>query len=58
MIQSWNTLIYKNKPHKAIDASRKGGQGTYRLAELDGTELERFYVGDRVKNFVRGSRYS
>jgi hypothetical protein len=39
-------------PYKVIDVGNKEDRGTYRLAELDGMELEGFYAGDRVKKFV------
>jgi hypothetical protein len=34
-----------------VDVTKKEDRGTYRLAELDGTELEGFDAGDRVKKF-------
>lgn len=40
-------------PYEVVDATRKEDRGTYKLAELDGTKLEGFYAGDRVKKFVR-----
>jgi hypothetical protein len=45
-------------PYRVIDVTRKEDRGTYRLAELDGTELEGFYAGDRVKKFVRREIFS
>jgi hypothetical protein len=39
-------------PYKITDADRKGGHGTYKLAELDGTTLDGFYSGDRLKKFA------
>jgi hypothetical protein len=41
-----------------VDVTKKENRGTYRLAELDGTELEGVYAGDRVKKFVRRERFS
>jgi hypothetical protein len=44
-------------PYKVTDASRKEDRGTYKLAELDGTELEGIFSGDRVKKFVTRERF-
>ena len=34
------------------DTTKKGDTGTYRLVELDGTILEGYFSGDRVKRFI------
>ena len=39
-------------PYRIADASKKGDRGTYRLAELDGTMLQGYFSGDRVKRFI------
>ena len=39
-------------PYRIADATKKGDRGTYRLAELDGTMLEGYFSGDRVKRFI------
>jgi hypothetical protein len=39
-------------PYKVTDTKRKDDRGTYKLAELDGTELEGFFSGDRIKKFI------
>ena len=39
-------------PYKVTDATKKDDRGTYKLAELDGTELEGIFSGDRVKKFI------
>jgi hypothetical protein len=44
-------------PYKVTDASRKEDRGTYKLAELVGTELEGIFSGDRVKKFVTRERF-
>ena len=37
---------------RIADVTKKGDRGTYRLAELDGTTLEGYFSGDRVKRFI------
>ena len=39
-------------PYRIADTTKKGDRGTYRLAELDGTMLEGYFSGDRVKRFI------
>ena len=39
-------------PYRIADATKKGVRATYRLAELDGTMLEGYFSGDRVKRFI------
>ena len=39
-------------PYRIADATKKGGRGTYRLAELNGTMLQGYFSGDRVKRFI------
>ena len=39
-------------PYRIADATKKGDSRTYRLAELDSTMLEGYFLGDRVKRFT------
>ena len=41
-----------SEPYRIADATKKGDRGTYRLVELDGRMLQRYFLGDRVKRFV------
>ena len=41
-----------SEPYRLADATRKEDRGTCRLAELDGTMLEGYFSGDRVKRFI------
>ena len=45
-------------PYRIADATKKGDRENYRLAELDGTMLEGYFSGDRVKRFMRGSDFT
>ena len=40
------------EPYKVTDATKKDDSGTYKLAELDGTELEGIFSGDHIKKFT------
>ena len=42
----------RSGPYKIADAMKKGDKGTYKRAELDGTMLEGFFSGNRVKRFI------
>ena len=39
-------------PFKVLDATKEDERGTYKLAELDGTELEGIFSGDCIKEFI------
>ena len=39
-------------PYKVTDATKKDERGTYKLAELDGTDLDGIFSGDRIKKFI------
>jgi hypothetical protein len=43
--------------YKVTDTTRKDDRGTFKLAELDGTELEGIFSGDRVKRFIARERF-
>ena len=38
-------------PYKLTDATKIDDRGTYKLAELDGTELKGIFLGHRIKKF-------